>query len=372
MASTGNIQTTPSSSDPSSCFEHRWKYQVFLSFGCKTRYKFSSHLYNALREKVIHTFKDDERLEIGTPIREEVLNAIEKSEMAVIIISKDYASSTWCLEELVKIVECRKYRNMKVLPIFYHVEPSDVRRQLGTFGDAFARHEQNPENKETVQTWRNALKEVANLSGYLVDRGDEPTVIKIIVETISRIMMNLVDDHEDNHVSDMASISNIQTTPSSDPSSCSKHRWKYEVFLSFGCETCNTFMSYLCNELRKKFIYTLKDDDSVEIGRPIKKELLDAIEKSRMAVIIISKEYASSTWCLEELVKIVECMDNREMKVLPIFYHVDPSDVQKQEDTFRDAFAEHEKNPGNKDKVQTWRNALKEVANLSGYHLKSG
>ncbi|KAG2663140.1 hypothetical protein I3760_16G013900 [Carya illinoinensis] len=265
-----------------------------------------------------------------------------------------------------------KDRKMIVLPTFYCVKPSDVRKQEDTFRDAFARHEQNPENKEKVQTWRNALKEVANLSGYLVDRGDEPTVIKIIVETISRIMMNLVDDHEDNLVSDMASISNIQTTPSSDPSSCSKHRWKYEVFLSFGCETCNTFMSYLCNELRKKFIYTFKDDDSVEIGRPIKKELLDAIEKSRMAVIIISKEYASSTWCLEELVKIVECMDDRGMKVLPIFYHVDPSDVQKQEDTFRDAFAEHEKNPGNKDKVQTWRNALKEVANLSGYHLKSG
>ncbi|XP_042966131.1 disease resistance protein RUN1-like isoform X4 [Carya illinoinensis] len=170
----------------------------------------------------------------------------------------------------------------------------------------------------------------------------------------------------------MAFTSNIQTTLSSS-SSCSKHQWKYEVFLSFRGETRDTFTSHLCNELREKLIYTFMDDVRLEIGRPIKKELLDAIEKSRMAVIIISKEYATSTWCLEELAKIVECMKDRELKVLPIFYHVNPSDARKQEEgTFRDAFAKHEKNLANKERVQTWRNALKEVANLSGYHLKNG
>ncbi|KAG6625155.1 hypothetical protein CIPAW_16G076600 [Carya illinoinensis] len=169
----------------------------------------------------------------------------------------------------------------------------------------------------------------------------------------------------------MASTSNIQTTPSS-PSSFSKPQWKYDVFLSFRGETRDTFTSHLCNELRDKLIYTFMDDVRLEIGKPIKKELLDAIEESRMAVIVISKEYASSTWCLEELAKILECKKDREMNVLPIFYHVDPSYVRKQEGTFRDAFAEHEKNPENKDKVKTWRNALKEVANLAGIHLKSG
>ncbi|KAG7940982.1 hypothetical protein I3843_16G015100 [Carya illinoinensis] len=168
----------------------------------------------------------------------------------------------------------------------------------------------------------------------------------------------------------MVSSISIETTPSS-PSSSSKHRWKYEVFLSFSGETRDTFTSPLCYELCKKFISACKDDDRLDIGRPIK-DLLDAIEKSRMAVIIISKEYASSTWCLEELTKIVECMEDREMKVLPIFYHVEPRDVRHQEGTFRDAFALHEQNLVNEDKVQTWRNALKKVANLSGFHLNNG
>ncbi|KAF5444596.1 hypothetical protein F2P56_033717 [Juglans regia] len=208
MASTSNIQTTPSSSDPSSCSEHRWKYQVFLSFRCETCYTFTSHLYNSLSKKFIITFKDDKKLEIGTPIKKELLEAIEKSRMAVIIISKEYASSTWCLEELAKIVECMKDRELKVLPIFYHVDPSDVGKPDDTFRDAFAEHEKNIENKDKVQTWRNALKKVANLSGCHLESGlyfilfyrDEPTFIKEIVKMISRELINLIDDHEDNLV----------------------------------------------------------------------------------------------------------------------------------------------------------------------------
>ncbi|KAG2663131.1 hypothetical protein I3760_16G013300 [Carya illinoinensis] len=212
MASTSNIQTTPSSSDPSSCSKHEWKYQVFLSFRGDTRNTFTSHLFNALREKFIYTFKDDERLKIGTPIKKELLEAIEKSKMAVIIISKGYASSTWCLEELAKIVECMNYRGMKVVPIFYHVEPSDVRHQNGAFGDAFAQHEQNPENKEKVQTWKNALKEVANHTGrhLKINEDDEPMFIKNIVTKISTKLNELFrDDPEydfvgmDSHLKEM-------------------------------------------------------------------------------------------------------------------------------------------------------------------------
>ncbi|KAF5444602.1 hypothetical protein F2P56_033722 [Juglans regia] len=210
MASTSNIQTTPSSSDPSSCSERRWKYQVFLSFRGETRYTFTSHLYNALLEKFIMPFKDDARLEIGTPIKKELLEAIKESRMAVVILSKEYASSTWCLEELAKIVECMNDREMKVVPIFYHVEPRDVRHQKGNFGDAFAQHEQNPENKEKVQTWKNALKEVANLAGrHLKINEDESEFIKRVVKVISGKLITLIDDPEynlvgmDSHVKEM-------------------------------------------------------------------------------------------------------------------------------------------------------------------------
>ena len=43
-----------------------WKYDVFLSFcGGDTHKNFTDHLYTALKQKGIFTFKDDEKLERG-------------------------------------------------------------------------------------------------------------------------------------------------------------------------------------------------------------------------------------------------------------------------------------------------------------------
>ena len=162
MAST-NIQTVPSSF-PSSSKPHP-EYDVFLSFrGEDTRIIFTDHLYYALTDQGIITFKDDKELDKGKPILQ-LLDAIEKSRMAVIILSKMYASSSWCLEELAKIVECMKERELIILPIFYHVDPSHVRHQRGSFGEAFANHEVK-ENPDKVQKWRDALTTVANLAGH--------------------------------------------------------------------------------------------------------------------------------------------------------------------------------------------------------------
>ena len=81
----------------STSYGHQWKYHVFLSFrGKDTRKSFTDHLYTALKQKGISTFKDDENLERGKPISTELLRAIEESMFAIVILSKNYASSTWC------------------------------------------------------------------------------------------------------------------------------------------------------------------------------------------------------------------------------------------------------------------------------------
>ena len=50
------------------------------------------------------------------------------------------------------------------------MDPFDVRKQTGTFGQAFNEHK-DKENIQKVETWKDALKEVANLSGWhLQDR----------------------------------------------------------------------------------------------------------------------------------------------------------------------------------------------------------
>ena len=150
----------------SSSFTYQPKnFDVFLSFrGQDTRHGFISHLYEALQLRGIHTFIDN-KLPRGENISAELLKAIENSTMSIIVFSENYASSAWCLDELVKIIECRE-NNQLVLPIFYKVDPSEIRKQQGKFGEALTRHEENFNDKEKVQRWRKALLKAGGISGW--------------------------------------------------------------------------------------------------------------------------------------------------------------------------------------------------------------
>ncbi|XP_050261539.1 toll/interleukin-1 receptor-like protein [Quercus robur] len=171
-------------SSPSSSMTSQWKYDVFLSFsGVDTRNKFTGHLFAALERKGILTFIDN-KLERGKPISSELLKTIEESRFAVIIFSRNYASSSWCLDELAAIVRCMKETGLTIFPIFYDVNPSDVRKQTGIFGQVFNKHE-DEENIEEVKKWREALKEVANLAGWDLQDRHEAEFIEHLVEVIS-------------------------------------------------------------------------------------------------------------------------------------------------------------------------------------------
>ena len=163
------MSTQTASSSSSSSSSSSLKYDVFLSF-CRvdTCKNFTDHLYIALRQKGIITFRhDDEILEQGRFISSKLLKAIEESKYAIIVLSTNYVSSGWCLIELAKIVECIEETKLTVLPIFYHVDPSDVGNQTGALVEAFEKHDKDPKiNKEDVQAWKAALKEVGNIFGW--------------------------------------------------------------------------------------------------------------------------------------------------------------------------------------------------------------
>ncbi|KAM0065983.1 putative TIR domain, P-loop containing nucleoside triphosphate hydrolase [Helianthus debilis subsp. tardiflorus] len=93
--------------------------------------------------------------------------------------------SSWCLDELAHIMKCKEDNELVVIPIFYDVDPSDVRKQQGDFGIAFAQQEAQNSNK--AQLWRNALIDASNIAGWEpkhVANGHESRIIKEIVETI--------------------------------------------------------------------------------------------------------------------------------------------------------------------------------------------
>ncbi|XP_023741578.2 disease resistance protein RPV1 [Lactuca sativa] len=186
-----------------------FKYDVFLSFrGEDTRKNFIDHLYSALQQKGIDTYKDDERIDKGKRISDELMGSIEDSKFFIIVLSKNYASSSWCLNELLKIMECHKTTTHIVYPVFYYVEPSEVRNQIGEFGEAFAKHE----NEEAAGKWRKALKEAADVAGWELKNtadGHEAKVIQQIVEKLSLELRSINVRIDENLVGMKARINNI-------------------------------------------------------------------------------------------------------------------------------------------------------------------
>ncbi|XP_021801331.1 TMV resistance protein N-like [Prunus avium] len=183
MALVRSAQQTSSSNTPPYC-----RYHVFLSFrGEDTRKNFTDHLYTALVNAGFRTFRDDDELERGEDIKRELQKAIKHSQTSVIVFSEDYASSRWCLDELVMILERKRTSaDHVVLPVFYNLDPSYVRKQTGNLAKAFAGHQKTQPLKK-VKGWREALAEVADLAGMVLQNqadGYESKFIKKIVKVI--------------------------------------------------------------------------------------------------------------------------------------------------------------------------------------------
>ncbi|CAK8577149.1 unnamed protein product [Lathyrus sativus] len=338
MASTSTSNTTSSLVKS----PKRNYYDMFVSFrGKDTLFSFTDHLFAALQRKGIYAFRDDTKLNKCDSITPELFQAIENSQIFIVVFSKNYAYSTSCLRELECILECVQLYGKRVLPVFYDVDPFEVRRQKGTYGEALAKHEETfQQDSEKVIRWRAALARATNFSGWDVRHKPQCAEIEKIVEQI----INL-----------------------------STRRNYFDVFVSFrGEDTRFNFTDHLFAALQRKDISVFRDDTKLKKGESTAPELLRAIKDSQIFIVVFSKNYASSTWCLRELEHILlHCGQPPEKRVLPVFYDVDPSEVRHQKRTYGKAFAKHEqKFQQDLEKVIRWREALAQVADLSGWDVR--
>ncbi|KAF8029748.1 hypothetical protein BT93_E2239 [Corymbia citriodora subsp. variegata] len=167
-------------------------YEVFLSFrGADTRHGFTDHLYNGLVNAGIHTFRDDDELSQGENIRPKLMEAITSSKILIPILSVTYGASSWCLDELVQIMERKDNNGQIVLPIFYKVKPADVRHQIGGFGDAFHERERRlrgrPFDPTILEKWKKALNEVSALKGYEANGYEAKLVQEVVQKALSEL-----------------------------------------------------------------------------------------------------------------------------------------------------------------------------------------
>ncbi|CAA0403400.1 unnamed protein product [Arabidopsis thaliana] len=192
-----------------------WRHHVFPSFSGKdVRRTFLSHLLKEFRRKGIRTFIDND-IKRSQMISSELVRAIRESRIAVVVLSRTYASSSWCLNELVEI----KKVSQMIMPVFYEVDPSDVRKRTGEFGKAFEEACERQPDEEVKQKWREALVYIANIAGESSQNWDNEAdlIDKIAMSisyelnsTLSRDSYNLVGI--DNHMRELDSLLCLEST----------------------------------------------------------------------------------------------------------------------------------------------------------------
>lgn len=224
-------------------------YHVFLNFrGSDTRKGFVDHLYHRLVQVGLHhsdsmfgddeVFRDDEKLHYGEPLSEQLLSAIEPSKISIPVISENYATSQWCLHELIKIMECKKRKGQKVYPVLYKVTTGDVSRMEGKFGEAFQRCK-HKFDKEVEEKGQEALKNVVVDKIFESEKmysGYEGKLVNALVETILQerqrdfppsLSKDLIGI--DDHVASVMHLMDIRTMKSANTAS-----YKTQIIMIYG------------------------------------------------------------------------------------------------------------------------------------------
>ncbi|CAH2033800.1 unnamed protein product [Thlaspi arvense] len=313
MAKTGSV------SDPRS----RLKWDIFLSFQRNTRHSFTERLYEALIKEQVRVWNGD--AERGS--HEE---AMEGSVVFVVVLSLDYAKSHWCLEELAKLCDLESSLGHRILPIFYGVDPWHFRRPSPIEED-FKEHSKIFGDEE-IQRWRRALRLVGNISGFVLSQRNVTLRVVLIDYGTWKL--------------------------------CGVFR--YDVFLSFrGGDTRDGFADRLYKALKKE-VRVFRDNEGMERGTEIAQSLEEGMADSAASVVVLSRRYADSRWCLNELAMLCDLESSLDRPILPIFYKVNPSHVRKQSHRFEKHFDEHAKR-FSEEEVQRWRGAMSLVGNLAGY-----
>ncbi|CAL9238659.1 unnamed protein product, partial [Arabidopsis halleri] len=171
---------------PSSLKSRNYRFNIFSSFhGPDVRKSFLSHLRKQFNYNGITMF-DDQGIERSETIAPSLIQAIRESRILIVILSKNYASSSWCLNELVEIMECKKVMGQIVMTIFYGVDPTHVRKQIGDFGKAFSETCSRNTDVE-MQKWSTALTDVSNILGeHLLNWDTEANMIEKVAGDVSR------------------------------------------------------------------------------------------------------------------------------------------------------------------------------------------
>lgn len=171
-------------------------FAVFINHrGPDVKNHFAQYLYRRLKSRGLEVFLDQPELQAGKRIISQIREAVQVSSVQVAIFSENYAGSKWCLRELCLMVEAEKSGAVTILPVFYKVKPSELRwtgtDDKGLYAQALRHHEEKQRyNSEIIQSWRDALSHVADISGFELDacNGNEAELLDKVVERVLTVV----------------------------------------------------------------------------------------------------------------------------------------------------------------------------------------
>lgn len=148
-------------------------WDIFINHrGSDVKHTLAAAIYHKLHRMGLHVFLDVEALEPGDSMPAEIQRAITSAALQIAIFSPNYAESAWCLAELSFMLKT----GAKIIPIFYHVEPSELRwidLGKGMYADAFSEHgKKGKYSPEKLDEWKRALYNISFHSGYQINNNE--------------------------------------------------------------------------------------------------------------------------------------------------------------------------------------------------------
>jgi len=106
----------------------RKQYDVFISHASNDKLAYVDSLYEALRKLGIKIFYDTEVLSWGDNWKQTILDGVETSEFAIVVISKEFFGREWTERELNDFLHRQNENGQKIiLPLLYELSFDELK-----------------------------------------------------------------------------------------------------------------------------------------------------------------------------------------------------------------------------------------------------
>lgn len=295
-----------------------------------------SRLYHCLHWLLpfyFRVFNGEEELEEVENITPQIEDVIRTATLHITIFCPKYTNSSSCLNELFLMWES----GTPIIPVFYHVNPIDILRS-GRNARGLPQTD-----RHTMAKWRDALDRVKQTTGFdLRDYdGDEGQLVSQVVERVLKMLKDNLD---------------------------------YDVFINHrGPDVKKTLASYLYYCLVARGLRVFLDIEEMQEGESLTSQIEGAIRTAFIHIAIFSPTYAESSWCLDELVQMLESGS----KIIPIFHTVKPSELTSENGKYAQQLRQLEEKTDQEGKprydpatIRKWKTALSEVDKSTEFDLE--